>query len=67
MRLERTGGRTRVGLLVDFDADVKVVADALLLFVVAPVLARRLQRSVPAQSTAVSEFFSVAEIRRQHH
>ena len=39
-------GRTRVRLLVQLDANVKIVADVLLLLVIAPVLLGSFQRSV---------------------
>ena len=38
LRLKEAGGRTGIGVLVDVDADVVVVADVLLLLVVTPVL-----------------------------
>jgi hypothetical protein len=42
--LIRAAGRARIGLLVDFDTDVIIVGDLLLLLVIAPVLLGRLSR-----------------------
>ena len=42
--LKEAGGRTRIGFFVDLDADVVVLADVLLLFMVPPVLFGRFRR-----------------------
>ena len=52
LRLERTRRRTRIGLLVDVDADVEVVADVLLVLVVAPVLLGCIRRPASALARA---------------
>jgi hypothetical protein len=46
VRLERATGRASVWVLVQFDANVKIVADVLLLLVIAPMLLGSFQRLV---------------------
>ena len=63
LRLEEAGGRARIGILINVDADVIIIADVLLLLVIPPVLLGRihaLERLLASVRATVVVLFRVS-------